>query len=106
MKTTKKKARRPGVKRSRRPRTIQDATPAQEKNDVFVVVLDDRQGDPMISVHLTREGADARVEEHKASHVGKDWHAETVDDVDWVRYERVDSDDGPSVRVQHEDLEP
>ncbi len=81
-------------------------TTNNKKKDVFVVVLEDPRTDPMISVHLTREGADARVEEHKASYIGDDWHAETVDDVDWVRYERVDSEDGPCVRVQHEDLEP
>lgn len=80
--------------------------------EVFIVVLEDHHADPIISVHQTRAGADARFDEHKARyHDQHEWCVEeetTLEDTDaehWVRYERTD-DDGPSVRIERGKLEP
>lgn len=83
--------------------------------EVFVVTLEDRHADPDVSVHLTRAGADARFEEHKAAYGDKLWEwtadgaslvLEGAGNDGWVRYERATHDDGPSVRVERLRLEP
>jgi hypothetical protein len=75
------------------------------RNAVFVVVLEDRHIPAVITVHGTRDGADRRIDEHKAIYAGDgyEWSAEHVDR--WVRYERTDGD-GPNVRIERRELEP
>lgn len=81
---------------------------------VYVVVAEDRHCDPTISVHLTREGADERVEKHKAQDAKRyediEWSEEPRGQVigaasSWVFYLRS-FDDGPNIRIEQQDLEP
>lgn len=95
-------------------RTTDRAKPRKKSpekiGEVFVVVLEDRHTDPMITVHQTIAGARARVEEHKKSYHGPwEWSEEKIPygmRRDWLLYLRTDTEDGPSVRIQREALEP
>lgn len=75
---------------------------------IFVVICHDRHTDDGITVHTTREGADAKIEEFKASY--PDTHYQWAErdygrPAGWVRY--VDShDDGPKARIQEMELQP
>lgn len=70
---------------------------------VFVVVLEDRHIDPVITVHRTRAAADRKFDEHKASYGDHyQWSPEEHGAADWVRLEstREDCEDGPSCRIE------
>jgi hypothetical protein len=70
-------------------------------DNVFIVVLEDRHTDPVISVHRTKAGAENRVKEHKKAYRRRyKWGEEAIDDASWIHYERTDVDDGPTVRIQ------
>ena len=75
---------------------------------MFVVILHDRHTDDGISLHKTREGADARLEEFKASYVGRyDWEyvwKNEVTSADWVAFWTTD-DDGPDARIEEHEVE-
>lgn len=78
---------------------------------MFVVVLEDRHVDPVLSLHLTRAGADARIEEHKASYEERryTWTVEDfgpdADPERWPLYLST-GDDGPTLRIERHEVEP
>jgi hypothetical protein len=73
---------------------------------LYIVYLYDRHSDPQISVHATRDGADAAIEEFKNSYTeaGLEWVEQNYGrTAGWVRY--VDcGDDGPNARIQEAEL--
>lgn len=75
---------------------------------VYVVIWEDRHDDDNISVHKTRQCADARLEEHMLTSVkryGRDitWDHDCPDG--WVRAVRDEHDDGPNGRIELKSLE-
>lgn len=73
---------------------------------IFIVVLNDRHIDPVISVHSSWEGALTRVEEHKAEYDdGMDYQWSEQPVADWLLALRTDSDDGPKIHVEAGELE-
>lgn len=70
---------------------------------LFVVVREDRHFDPEITVHSTRELADAAIEEFKARYTAAGdrytWEEQTYGRPKWLRY--VDCfEDGPNARIE------
>lgn len=76
--------------------------------EVFIVICEDRHFDAGISVHQTRAGADAKVEEFKEVYANRNyqWVERTYGrESGWLRY--VDTiDDGPKARIEIGRLEP
>lgn len=75
---------------------------------MFIVVCHDRRTDLAISVHRTRAGADARIEEFKADYDDDyTWTEEDYGrDRGWLRFVATDSDEGPNARIEYGKLEP
>lgn len=77
---------------------------------VFLVICCDRHTNDAITVHRTREGADAEIEAFKASYVGMGreyrWKERKYGrGSGWLRY--VDTEDeGPSARIQRSEVKP
>ena len=74
---------------------------------LYVVVCHDRHSDDSISVHATREGADAAIADFQAEYDDSyTWTEQTYGhDEGWVRY--VDTgDEGPWARIEETELEP
>lgn len=72
---------------------------------IFILVCRDRRSDTGISVHATREGADAALEEFKAIFDDLEWRERTYGQPRWCRY--VDAhDDGPSAYIEISELRP
>jgi len=73
---------------------------------VFVVVREDRHCDDEITVHSTRELADAAIEEFKARYQHEDgryrWKERRV--AGWARLVEC-FEDGPSARIELHELE-
>jgi hypothetical protein len=69
---------------------------------IYILVCRDRHSDLGLSVHATREGADAALEEFKAIFDNIDassWKEETWGQPRWCRYVRV-HDEGPSAYIE------
>lgn len=99
-------AQRTARERFREVRVNDDET----TSEVFVVVWHDRHTDDAITVHTTREGADARIEsimksyDDECTNRGRDAHdwreRDYGRDSGWVRYVEGDHDDGPHGRIE------
>lgn len=75
---------------------------------IFIVVMRDRHTDLGLSVHRTREGADATIEEFKAIYDDlkpSDWKEETWGQPRWCRYVRA-HDEGPSAYIELGEVRP
>ena len=75
---------------------------------VFILVCRDRHSSPGLSVHLTREGADAALEHFKTGYDDIDpcdWKEETWGAPRWCRYMRA-HDDGPSAYIEITEVLP
>jgi hypothetical protein len=75
---------------------------AQVERSIFVLVCRDRHADFGISVHATREGADAALEEFKTIYddIGPgDWKEELWGQPKWCRYVHA-HDEGPSAYIE------
>ena len=75
---------------------------------VFLVICVDRHTDDVITVHRTREGADAEIEEFKASYdVSPDEWTERVPSRRGSRIRYVSAgDDGPSATIRTCEVKP
>lgn len=86
---------------------------------VFVVICYDRHVDDAITVHATRESADAEIEAFKASYADRfsdgstyAWHERAAGQegfgprVTWIRYVGTDLDDGPTARIELREVQP
>lgn len=73
-----------------------------ESDNVFLVVCEDRHTDPEISIHRSRDSADARIEEFKTGYgdryrwTEKDYGRSSG----WLRCVESSHDDGPSARIE------
>lgn len=69
---------------------------------VFIVYWHDRHTDPSLSVHATREGANAKLESHKSEYIedGYTWTEQSYGrDIGWVRFVESGGGDGPNGRI-------
>lgn len=69
---------------------------------IFIVILRDRHSDLGISVHLTRAGADAAVEQFKTIYDDikpADWKEEAWGQPRWCRYVHA-HDEGPRAYIE------
>jgi len=76
---------------------------------VFVAICHDRHVDDGITVHTTRAGADAKVEEFRSRYDAVDyqWTERNYGrDIGWIRYLESNGGDGPSARIQEMELQP
>lgn len=73
---------------------------------VFIVVCEDRHTDAAITVHATREGADAAVEEFKNRYPDDyEWSEQTYGAPEWVRC--IDChEDGPKAYIAKATIKP
>lgn len=81
---------------------------------VYVVFRHDRHCDPDITVHTTRDGADAALEEFKTQYeldAGERWIEQDYGEgAGWLRYIEIADDldnpidDGPSARIEEKEL--
>jgi hypothetical protein len=85
-------------------------SPMSEKTgqQIFILVLRDRHSDLGLSVHLTREGADAALERFKAIYDDIDpgtWKEETWGQPRWCRYVHA-HDEGPRAYIEIGEVHP
>lgn len=69
---------------------------------IYILVCRDRHSDIGLSVHVTREGADAALEAFKAIYDNfkpGDWKEEPWGQPRWCRYVRV-HDEGPNAYIE------
>lgn len=77
---------------------------------LYVVICHDRHTDDQVTVHASRQGADARIAEFQALYDDShEWAEQSYGrDRGWVRYvNNVDThDDGPTARIEERKLLP
>jgi hypothetical protein len=66
-------------------------------DEVFIVVLTDRHTDDDISVHRTKESAEAQVTKHRKLYKDVEWEDDPVEG--WELH-LVTYDDGPTIRIE------
>lgn len=68
---------------------------------LYIVVREDRHCDDGITVHATRELADAAIEAFKAVYPDDHkWTEQNYGAPKWVRYVETSFDDGPRARIE------
>lgn len=75
---------------------------------IYILVLRDRHSDVGVSVHATRQGADAALEQFKAiyDNIGAgDWKEEAWGQPRWCRYVHA-HDDGPKAYIEVGQVQP
>lgn len=81
---------------------------ARSPKQIYILVCRDRHSDIGLSVHATREGADAVLEEFKAIYdniKADDWKEATYGQPRWCRYVHT-YDDGPRAYIEIGELKP
>lgn len=79
-------------------------------DEIYLVICNDRHVDVAVSVHTTRQSADAAIEAFKASYRSRKSPYEWVERDygrarGWLHYVETDSEDGPSAYIQRAKLQ-